>query len=180
MLIGRSKKSAFFDILDKVQGKIEGWRSKTLSQTGKSVLIKVVASSIPFYAMSSFLLPDELCHKLDMAFKNLWWRFPKDKSHNLSLKSWNSLCLPKDQGGLGFRLMKDVNISLISKLGWKLLVDHDCLWVSLFKNKYFKYGNLLTSSLPTDSFIWNGIKSIVPLLKSGACFIPHLFSLLAI
>jgi len=130
--------------------------------------------------MSSFLLPDELCHKLDMAFKNLWWGFPKDKSHNLSLKSWNSLCLPKDQGGLGFRLMKDINISLISKLGWNLLVDHDCLWVSLFKNKYFKYGNLLTSALPIGSFIWNGIKSIVPLLKSRACFIPHLFSSLAI
>jgi len=158
----------------------EGWRSKTLSQAGKSILIKVVASSIPSYSMSSFLLPDELCHKLDMAFKNLWWGFPKDKSHNLSLKSWNSLCLPKDQGGLGFRLMKDINISLISKLGWNLLVDHDCLWVSLFKNKYFKYGNLLTSALPIGSFIWNGIKSIVPLLKSRACFIPHLFSSLAI
>jgi hypothetical protein len=70
MLIGRSKKSSFFDILDKVKGKIEGWRSKTLSQARKSVLIKVVASSIHSYAMSSFLIPDELCHRLDMAFKN--------------------------------------------------------------------------------------------------------------
>jgi hypothetical protein len=180
MLIGRSKKSAFFDILDKVKGKIEGWRSKTLSQAGKSVLIKVVASSIPSYAMSSFLIPDELCHRLDMAFKNFWWGFPKDKSHNLFLKSWNSICLPKDQGGLGFRLMKDVNISLISKLGWKLLLDHDCLWVSLFKNKYFKYGDLLSSPLPNGSFIWNGIKTIVPFLKSGACYIPHSLSSLAI
>jgi len=180
MLIGRSKKSAFFDILDKVNGKIEGWRSKTLSQVGKSVLIKVVASSIPSYAMSSFFIPDELCHRLDMAFKKFWWGFPKDKSHNLSLKSWTPLCLLKNQGGLGFLLMKDVNISLISKLGWKLLVDHDCLWVSLFKNKYFKYGNLLTSPLPKGFFIWNGIKSIVHFLKSGACYIPHLLSSLAI
>jgi hypothetical protein len=56
--------------LDKVQGKIEGWRSKTLSQAGKTILIKVVASTS--YAMSSFLLPDGLCHKLDTAFKNFW------------------------------------------------------------------------------------------------------------
>ncbi|XP_062166910.1 uncharacterized protein LOC133873195 [Alnus glutinosa] len=40
MLIGRSKKFAFSNILDKVKGKIEGWRSKTFSQAGKSVLIK--------------------------------------------------------------------------------------------------------------------------------------------
>jgi hypothetical protein len=57
--------------------------------------------------------------------------------------------------------MKDVNISLISKFGWKLLSAHNCLWVSLFKTKYFKYENLLTSPLPIGSFIWNGIKSIV-------------------
>jgi hypothetical protein len=117
LLIGHSKSATFSDILDKVQGKIEGWRSKTLSQASKTVLVKVVTSTIPSYAMSSFLLPEGFCRTLDKAFKNFWWGFPKDKSRNLSLKSWRSLCLPKDQGGLGFRLMRDVNLSLISKLG---------------------------------------------------------------
>jgi hypothetical protein len=70
LLFDRSKMAAFSEILDKVQGKIEGWRSKTLSQAGKTILIKVVASTS--YAMSSFLLPDGLCHKLDTAFKNFW------------------------------------------------------------------------------------------------------------
>jgi hypothetical protein len=87
LLIGRSKNNVFSDIFEKVQGCIEDWRSKTLSQAGKSILIKVVASSISSYAMSSFLLPDNFCHKLDMAFKNFWWGFLKDKSHNLSLLS---------------------------------------------------------------------------------------------
>jgi hypothetical protein len=69
LLFGRSKMAGFSEILDKVQGKIEGWRSKTLSQAGKTILIKVVASTIPSYAMSSFLLPDGLCYKLDTAFE---------------------------------------------------------------------------------------------------------------
>jgi hypothetical protein len=117
ILIGKSKKAAFNDILDKIHGKIEGWRSKTLSQAGKYILLKVVVFTIPSYAMSYFLLPAGFCNTLDRAFKNFWWGFPKDKARNLSLKSWPSLCLPKDQGGLGFRLMNDVNLSLISKLG---------------------------------------------------------------
>jgi len=132
ILFGKLRTTAFPDILDKVNGKIEGWRSKTLSQAGKSTLIKIVVSTLPSYAMSSFLFPDDLCKKLDRAFKNFLWGFPKDKTRNLSLKSWNSMCLPKDQGGLGFRLIKDVNLSLISKLGWKLLSNHNSLWVSLF------------------------------------------------
>jgi hypothetical protein len=32
------------------------------------------------------------------------------------LLNLGDLCLPKDQGGLGFWLMKDVNFSFISKL----------------------------------------------------------------
>jgi hypothetical protein len=98
---------------------------QNLSQAGKTILIKVVTSAIPSYAMISFLLPNGFCLKLDKAFKNFWWGFPKDKSRNLSLKYWRSLCLPKDQGGLGFRRMNDVNFSLTFKLGWKLLTDHD-------------------------------------------------------
>jgi hypothetical protein len=34
--------------------------------------------------------------------------------------------------GLGFRQMKDVNLSLISKLGWQLLSGHNNLWVYFF------------------------------------------------
>jgi hypothetical protein len=79
ILFGRSKQSSFLDILQKVQGKIEGWRSKTLSQARKSVLIKVVTSSIPSYAMSSFMFLDILCHRLDNAFRNFWWGFLKVK-----------------------------------------------------------------------------------------------------
>jgi hypothetical protein len=172
LLIGKSKAAAFSDILENVQRKIDGWRFKTLSQVGKIILVKVVASAIPSYTMSSFLLTDSLCHKLDTTFKNFWWGFPKDKSRNLSLKSWHSLCLPKDQGGLGFRLMKDVNISLISKLGWNLLTNHSSIWVSLFQQKYIKYGNLLSSPFSSGSWIWNGIIAIVPLLSRGACFLP--------
>jgi hypothetical protein len=130
--------------------------------------------------MSSFLFPDILCHRLDTAFMNFWWGFPVNKAHNLSLKSWNSICLPKDQGGLGFRLMKDINVSLIAKLSWKILVNHDALWIPLFKEKYIKYGTLLSCPLSIGSYIWNGITSVVPLLKSGSCYIPHISSSLDI
>jgi hypothetical protein len=180
MFFDRSKQSPFLDILQKVKGKIKGWRFKTLSQAGKSVLLKVVASSIPSYVMSSFLFPNILCNRLDAAFRNFWWGFPVNKTHNLSLKSWKSICLPKDQGGLGFRLMKDINVSLIAKLGWKILVNHDALWIPLFKEKYIKYGTLLSCPLSTGSYIWNGITSVVPLLKLGACYIPHASSSLDI
>ena len=128
ILIGRFKGVAFQSIIDSIQTKMEGWRAKTLSQAGRSVLIKAVAAAMPSYAMSTFLIPKSFCMKLDQMFKNFWWGFPPKKIKNLSLKSWNSLCFPKVRGGLGFRKMENVNLALITKLGWKLLSHLDSMW----------------------------------------------------
>jgi hypothetical protein len=40
LFFSKSKSAAFKDILEKVSGKIEGWRAKTLSQVGRTMLIK--------------------------------------------------------------------------------------------------------------------------------------------
>jgi hypothetical protein len=120
ILMENSKKMAFQSILDKVLNRIEGWRAKHLSQAGRLTLIKTVAAALPSYAMSSFMLPNSICTALDRIFKNFWWGFHPKKVRNLSLKAWDSLCLPKSVGGLGLKRVRDVNLALISKLGWKL------------------------------------------------------------
>jgi hypothetical protein len=125
------------------------------------MLIKAVASSIPSYAMSSFLMPISFSASLYRMFKNFWWGFPKDRSRNLSLKSWSSICLPKHEGGLGFRRMHTVNLSLITKLGWKLISKTDCLRGRQLQNKYVKYGDFLSSPvLSSASWLWKGIQKI--------------------
>jgi hypothetical protein len=170
LLIGRSKMEAFQPLLTKVLGKIDGWRAKTLSQAGRAVLIKAIASTIPLYTMSTFLLPDSIYSALDKMFKDLWWGFPKGKSRNLCLKSWSSMCTPRRLGGLGFRLMKETNLALIAKLGWKILSDMDCLWVRHLREKYIRYGNFFsTSAISNASVIWKGILKSKPLLQAHAC-----------
>ena len=53
ILMGNSKKRAFQRIIDKVLGRIEGWKAKSPFQVGRLVLIKSVAAALPSYAMSS-------------------------------------------------------------------------------------------------------------------------------
>ena len=136
ILMGNSKKRAFQGIIDKVHRKLEGWRAKTLSQASRLVLIKSVAAAFPSYAMSTFLLTTSVCTELDKIFKNFWWGFPTKKSRNLSLKAWDSLYIPKLLGGLCLRKMREVNMALVSKLGWNLLTKSDSLWVSQLHCKY--------------------------------------------
>jgi len=67
---GSSRKEAFQPLLDKVLSKINGWRAKTLSQAGRTVLLKATVAAIPTYAMSTFLLPSSFCRTLDRRFKD--------------------------------------------------------------------------------------------------------------
>ena len=120
-----------------------------------------------------------LCHKLDQMFKKIWWGFPSKKARNLSLKSWDSHCLPKSQGGLGFRKMKDVNLALISKLGWKLHTGSDSMWVSQLTGKYLLFGSFLLCPHPSPppqflSFLaLERHPSLQQTISQGACHRVH-------
>ncbi|XP_024155813.1 uncharacterized protein LOC112163786 [Rosa chinensis] len=63
-LVGRSKKDTFSYLKDRLGKRLAGWKGKFLSGAGKELLLKVVAQSLPNYAMSCFLLPQTFCNEL--------------------------------------------------------------------------------------------------------------------
>ncbi|KAG2693813.1 hypothetical protein I3760_08G113300 [Carya illinoinensis] len=117
---------------------LEGWRSKLLSQAGRMMLIRTVASTIPTYQMSTHLLPKSVCKSMNTSFKNFWWGTKKDQKHKLYLKSWKSICQPKKEGGLGLRLMENMNMALLTKTGWEISQANTNIWHSLLTTKYLK------------------------------------------
>jgi hypothetical protein len=174
IFLENSKRRGFQGIIDKVNKSIEGWRAKTLSQAGRLVLIKSVAATFPSYAMGSFLIPNSCCKVLDRSFKNFLWGFPPKKTRNLSLKAWDSICTPKAMCGLGIRKMREVNLALISKLGWQLLNNSDSLWVSQLQGKYLNSTSFLSPSpLSSSSWLWKGILKSKSFISKGACFRIH-------
>lgn len=87
LFVGRSKKKAFIDVKEKVLTKIAGWKMRTLSQAGRTTLIKAVATAMPLCCMSTFLLPRGWYEDIDRLLKNFWWGFPAQKSHNFTPKA---------------------------------------------------------------------------------------------
>jgi hypothetical protein len=124
------------DLKDKMLSKIVGWKSKLLSQAARTTLIKSVANAVPSYTMSLLLLPKGFCKELNSLLRKFWWGFPQDKKHNLSFLAWDNICKPKALGGLGIRNMETMNLSLLAKLGWKIIIDPSLLWVAALSRKY--------------------------------------------
>jgi hypothetical protein len=57
IFIGKSKNKTFQGLKERVTKKLNGWKEKKLSKTGREILIKAVAQAIPSYTMSCFKLP---------------------------------------------------------------------------------------------------------------------------
>ena len=153
-----------------METKLEGWKLKTLSQAGRKMLIRTVANTIPTYTMSTFLLPKILCKILHTNFKNFWWGFPKDKSHNLTLKSWKFICQPKKLGGLGIKQMTNVNKALLTKTGSEVSEKNNGLWYKILVAKYLRHTNFWQATQnQSDSYFWKGILQTRETLSKGRC-----------
>ena len=129
--MGKNKRNTFNDVKKKISKKLASWKEKLLSKAGKEVLIKAVAQAIPTYTISCFKIPDSLCDDLTSMIWNFWWG-QKGDERKMAWLSWDKLCEPKANGGMGFRQLKQFNLALLAKQGWKLQVMHDSLVYRLF------------------------------------------------
>lgn len=119
-LVGRGKKKAFNKIKDQVGKRIVGWKGKLLSSAGRETLIKAVAQATPTYSMSCFNRPDSLCKELGAMISRFWWGQKKEE-RKIPWITWDKLCKPKADGGMGFKDVKAFNLALLEKQGWQLL-----------------------------------------------------------
>ena len=101
-MFGKKKQNTFNDIKEKLAKKLVGWKEKLLSKAGKEILIKAVAQAIPTCTMSCFKLLDTLCDELMSMIRNFWWGQKQDE-RKLNWMSWDNLCKPKADGGMGFK-----------------------------------------------------------------------------
>jgi hypothetical protein len=64
---------------------------------------------------------------------------------------WCDLCRPKECGGLGIKNLRLVNVSLLTKWRWRLLVAQESLWASVLKAKYGKEIGLSSEFLSCEN-----------------------------
>ena len=129
-LVGRSKKNTFHALKERLDSKLSGWKEKMLSQAGKEILIKAVAQAILAYTMSVFKFLDTLCDEMTSMVR-AFWRGQSNGKNKIGWLSWDKICVPKKEGGLGFRNLKAFNLALLAKQGWRLQTNTQSLvyWV---------------------------------------------------
>ncbi|WMV21122.1 hypothetical protein MTR67_014507 [Solanum verrucosum] len=150
---GRSNSGYFEDLIRKVAKRIFPWHNKFLSFGGKQVLVNHVLQSLPIYLLSAMNPTKKVMEQIHQIFAKFFWGNIEGVKGKHWV-AWRDMCLPNEEGGIGFRQIQDINKALFAKLWWNFRVSINSLWAEYMWNKYCKKMHPLIVNSSGASQVW--------------------------
>lgn len=167
MFVGRRKVAEFSFLSEKVNQKLQNWHNQTLSKAGKVILLKLAAQVVPNFWMGMLLIPLEVCDRIEKAMNAFWWG-SASSGRGIKWLSWERLCTVKEDGGLGFKRLREFNIAMLAKQAWRILNEVNPLVTRLLKARYFPNTSFLNAQLGTNSsYVWRSLMETKEVMQQG-------------
>jgi hypothetical protein len=165
--VGRARTKTFEYLKDRIWQKIQGWKERMLTKSGKDILIKACAQAIPTFAMSCFDLTKSLCEQISTMVCRWWWA-QNEEENKVHWLSWEVLSKTKREGGLGFRDLHGFNMAMLARQAWRMLTNPSSLCARVLKARYFPNVSILEATANNGiSYTWRSILKGCKLLKEG-------------
>lgn len=99
---------------------------------------------------------------------SFWWN-NCDENRRIHWFSWNKLCLPKCEGGLGLHHFYAFNLALLTKQGWRIMLNPQSLVARVLKAKYFLSSLFMKTSVGLNaSYYWRNLYASREVIKRDA------------
>lgn len=121
-----------------IKGKMTSWKARLLSFAGRLALINSVILSISNFWLSAFKLPSACLEEIEKLCSAFLWSGPILNAKKAKI-SWAEVCLPRQEGGLGVRPLKETNTVCCLKMVWRIASSHPSLWI---KVNLIRHGSL--------------------------------------
>ncbi|XP_060210563.1 uncharacterized protein LOC132637499 [Lycium barbarum] len=133
---GRRKIVHYESLIRKVMNRVMSWQNRLLSFGRRYILMAHVLQTMPVYLLSVMNPLRGVIDQLYKIFAKFFW------SNTAGVKgkhwvAWDKMCLPKCEGGLGFRSLHDISKAFFAKLWWNFRTTIT-LWGAFMGNKYCK------------------------------------------
>lgn len=142
------------------------WHGKNFSMAGRIELVKSVLQSVLMNNFKVYLWPGSLLKEIQACARNFIFS-GSSRRQKLALFSWDRICYPKTEGGLGLRRFDILNSSCLLKT-----LRNSCTGTSLCAN-YLQARYSLDSSRRnfSCSSLWSGFRSVMDFCINGSAWI---------
>ena len=161
--IGGSNIQVFIFVHDRLNNRFNGWTFKFFTKGRKKMIIKLVVTVLPNHVMSCYRLPKATAKKTDDRGSTILVE-SKGKHKGMHWKSWDKVCVNKDEGGLEFKDITDFNIAMLGKQLWRLIEKPNTLFARVFKGRYYRNVSPLEQIRSySPSYMAGGVSSLLDL-----------------
>lgn len=103
--------------------------------------------------LAAFRLPSSCLKEIERLCAAFLWSGPDLKTTKAKV-SWQDICLPRNEGGLGIRPLKEVNNVHCLKLIWRIASSCSSLWVKWIHCYLIRKGSFWSISVNTNLGSW--------------------------
>jgi len=122
IISSRLGKTDCIALIDRITTRAQSWAHRFLSFAGRLQLIRSVLHSIQAFWSSVFTLPVSVLDSIEKILRQFLWK-GATLGRGGAKVSWDDICFPKMEGGLGIRKLKDCNRAAMMKYIWILFTD---------------------------------------------------------
>lgn len=141
-------------LIHQIKTRFSSWSVKSLSFSGRLLLIKTVIAGVTTFWCSAYVLPKACVDRINSLCSMFPWK-GNIEGLNSARVSWETVVLTKRQGGLGVKDLYTWNKACTLRLLWLLFFRPDSVWVQWFKEVILKGSvhNYWTTT-PKQSYSW--------------------------
>ncbi|XP_074283636.1 uncharacterized protein LOC141608172 [Silene latifolia] len=163
----RLKKQDCECLVDKICARIHGYGARKFSYAGRLVIVKSVLNSLHSYWASMFVIPKGIIKNIEAVCRNFLWDNSADYRRT-PLVGWDTICRPKDEGGLGLKDQESWNKAMVGRLVDWVSTQRDSIWVHWVQNNYLK-GQEWMEYKPSSnsSWVWRRICKVKEEMRTG-------------
>lgn len=117
------KKEELQQLIDQIANQLQLWQCGFLTEAGRVVLINSVMTATAIYHMLSMDLPPWVLSTIDKIRRSFLWRGTGEAKAGHCKVAWNTMCRPKELGGLGIHNLRLLNAALRVRWAWLVRTD---------------------------------------------------------
>ncbi|XP_074282785.1 uncharacterized protein LOC141607328 [Silene latifolia] len=163
----RLKKKDCECLVDKICSRIHSYGARKFSYAGRLTLVQHVLNSLHSYWASLFVLPKGIIQRIEATCRNFLWDGSAEYRRS-PLVAWDTICRPKQEGGLGLKNQELWNIAMVGRLVDWIATKKDSLWVQWVNANYLKGSSWQEyTATSNSSWVWRRICRVKQVIANG-------------